>query len=309
MQCMRTIRVLLVVALFPLPLLAQETMQIRSRVLNETRTAIVHLPDAYAQSKTAAYPVLYMLDGGTNHRIAAAATSFLGVYGTIPELIVVAIPNTNRTRDFTPNDGAPKFLQFLTTELAPRIEQRYRTRPMRVLAGHSLTALFTVWAMTRKPDAFFGWIALDPSLWWNDGAVLKELNARKDIRHFVMIRSGESQRRRGDFPFTNLVLPDESHGSLPYRGMYEALKLLFADYAIDAATVREVDAHYETLSREYGYRVSVPDMAWFSVLYRNEEQQKWNEAALALERLAAQSPHHPELADERARLEELRKKQ
>lgn len=300
---------LLLVALTTLPLFAHETFKIQSRELGETRDVIVHLPDSYAQSKSAAYPVLYVLDGQSNHRIADAASSFLGVYGTIPELIVVAIPNTNRMRDFSPDAGAAKFLRFLTTELVPRVDSRYRTRPMRVLAGHSLTALFTVWAMTQMPDAFFGWIALDPSLWWNDGAVLKALNARKNPRgRFVMIRSGESQKRRGDFPFTNLVLSDETHGSLPYRGLYESLKILFADYVSQAATVGELDAHYEQLSREYGYRVPIPDMAWFALVYRAEDQQNWDEAARALERLAAQSPKNAEVAEERARLEELRKK-
>jgi hypothetical protein len=301
-----TLRIFRLVVFFALPLFGQETLHVRSRVLSETREVIVHLPESYAQSKTAAYPVLYVLDGGSNHRIAAAASTFLAVHGTIPEMIVVAIPNTNRMRDFPPDAGAAKFLRFLTTELAPRIEQRYRTRPMRVLAGHSLTALFTVWAKTQMPNAFFGWIALDPSLWWNNGAVLKDL---KDARHLVIIRSGESQKRRGDFPFTNLVLPDETHASLPYRGFYESLKLLFAEYESEAATVRELEAHYERLSREYGYHIPIPDMAWFALLYRNEELRNWDEAALALERLTAQSPNHPELAAERAQLEELRKQQ
>jgi predicted alpha/beta superfamily hydrolase len=305
---MRPIRSFLLIALFALPLFAHETLKIKSRELGETRDVIVHLPDSYAQSKTVAYPVMYVLDGGTNHRIADAASSFLGVYGTIPELIVVAIPNTNRMRDFSPDAGAAKFLRFLTTELVPRIDSRYRTRPMRILAGHSLTALFTVWAMTQMPDAFFGWIALDPSLWWNDGAVLKALNARKNPRgRFVMIRSGESQKRRGDFPFTNLILSDETHASLPYRGFYEALEILFADYKSQALTVGELEAHYEQLSREYGYRVPIPDMAWFELVYRSEEKENWDEAARALDRLAAQSPNNPEIADERAHLEEMRK--
>lgn len=304
---MRTLRLLLLL-FFTFPLFAHEMFKIRSRELGETREIIVHLPDSYAQSKSAAYPVLYVLDGQSNHRIADAASSLLGAYGTIPELIVVAIPNTNRMRDFSQDAGAAKFLRFLTAELVPQIDSRYRTRPMRVLAGHSLTALFTVWAMTQMPDAFFGWIALDPSLWWNDGAVLKALTARKNPRgRLVMIRSGESQKRRGDFPFTNLVLPDETHGSLPYRGFYESLKILFADYVSQAATVRELDAHFTQLSTEYGYRVPVPDMAWFELVYRNEEKENWDEAARALERLAAQSPGNAEVAEERAHLEELRK--
>lgn len=307
MRPLRSFSIFLLLAL-TLPLFAQETFKIQSRELGETREVIVHLPDSYARSKTTAYPVMYVLDGGSNHRIADAASSFLAVYGTIPELIVVAIPNTNRMRDFSPDAGAAKFLRFLTTELVPRVDLRYRTRPTRVLAGHSLTALFTVWAMTQVPDAFFGWIALDPSLWWNDNAVLKALKDRKNPRgRFVMIRSGQSQTRRGDFPFTNLVLADETHGSLPYRGFYESLKILFADYESQAATVRELDAHYEQISREYGYRVPIPDMAWFALVYRAEDQQNWDEAARALERVAAQSPKNAEVAEERAHLEELRK--
>ena len=73
----------------------------------------------------------------------------------IPELIIVALPNTRRTRDLTPthairdysgkeepnfsfSGGGESFLRFMEEELMPHIEAKYRTQPYRILVGHSL---------------------------------------------------------------------------------------------------------------------------------------------------------------------------
>ena len=301
------------------PLLA-DNVKLESKVLGETREIIVHLPDSYAASR-AAYPVLYVLDGGSNHLISAAASSFLSNYGEIPELIVVAIKNTNRNRDFTPEQGAPKFLQFLRTELVPKIDASYRTRPLRVLAGHSLGGLFAVWAMSAQPDAFFAWIALDPAFWWNNNAVItnirKLFEEKSDLRtRLVVFQSGQSQKRRGDWPvpsapknvrMTTRVFADETHGSLPYRGIYEALRVVFSDYVSQAMTVADLEKHYAELSAAYGYRVPIPEMAWFELVYRAEDARNWDEAARALDKLTGQYPNNPEIPGEKANLESMRR--
>ena len=97
-----------------------KTIRLNSEVLNEERQIMVYLPTGYEQSGTK-YPVLYLLDGRTHFQHASSTVAFLSRNGRIPQMIVVAIVNVDRTRDFTPTNmenrpqsgGAKKFITFL----------------------------------------------------------------------------------------------------------------------------------------------------------------------------------------------------
>jgi hypothetical protein len=104
-------------------------------------------------------------------------------------MIVVGVLNTERSRDMTHNQpvpaharyanagGADRFLKFLAEEAVPGIEKRYRTLPERTLVGHSLSGMLTVYALLTRPDLFSGYIAISPSLWWNDFELLAKVQA------------------------------------------------------------------------------------------------------------------------------------
>jgi predicted alpha/beta superfamily hydrolase len=168
--------------------------KIQSRILGEERRYVVNLPasyetdDFYIQKK---YPVLILLDGDTHFHSASGIARYMGGNEQIPEMIVVAISNTNRTRDLTPtksksgiggnNDaqafassgGADNFLRFLETELIPQIDKDYRTLPYRLLVGHSLGGLFAIDSFLNQ-RIFNAYLAIDPSLTWDDQAIVKK---------------------------------------------------------------------------------------------------------------------------------------
>src|SRR5512132_3146340 len=81
---------------------------LEAATLKERRHYLVYTPPSYDDTTTAPqrYPVLYLLDGDAHFHSVTGLIQILstGVNGTyaIPEMIVVAIPNTNRTRDMTP---------------------------------------------------------------------------------------------------------------------------------------------------------------------------------------------------------------
>ncbi len=174
------------------PIVIGETVHIRSSVLNEERELLISKPAGY-EAGSDRYPVLYLLDGEAHFRYASGIVQFLAANDRIPKMLVVAIASVSiarRTRDLTTpssaeidkrfalgNGGADAFLSFIEGELIPFVDRTYRTRPYRVLVGHSLGGLFAIHSLTTKPKLFNAYIAIDPSLQWNNGALLAEAEA------------------------------------------------------------------------------------------------------------------------------------
>jgi hypothetical protein len=171
------------------PLVIGELVHIRSNVLKEERELLISKPAGYSDSVDR-YPVLYLLDGETHFRYTSGIVEFLASNDRIPEMLVVAISSGSieqRNRDLTPpssaemdnrfspgNGGADAFLSFVADELIPFVESNYRTRPYRVLVGHSFGGLFAIHAMMAKPKLFNAYISTDPTLTWNNGAVVAQ---------------------------------------------------------------------------------------------------------------------------------------
>ena len=101
-----------------------KAITIKSTILDESRAISIYLPNNYKYSKVKC-PVLYLLDGEAHLQHASAAAEYLSIWGLIPDIIVVAIHNIDRSRDFSPvhvdniptSGGAEKFLGFLAEEL------------------------------------------------------------------------------------------------------------------------------------------------------------------------------------------------
>ena len=165
-----------------------KTLGLKSTVLGEERVILVRTPPGYETNKQS-YPVLYMTDGDAHIGHTASTVEFLARNGRMSEMIIVGVTNTDRTRDLTPvkssqknaagelvnptSGGADNFLKFFETELIPAIEKDYRVQPYRILAGHSLGGLFAIHAMITKPGLFNSFVAVSPSLQWEDGEALK----------------------------------------------------------------------------------------------------------------------------------------
>lgn len=161
-----------------------------SAILEESRKIWVHIPESFsAKDKNTKYPVLYLLDGDGHYYSVSGMIRQLSVVNgntILPEMIVVAIPNTNRSRDLTPthvdidfftgdsisydSGGGDKFLNFIENELVPYIEKNYPASSYRTYVGHSFGGLSVINALISKPYLFNNFIAIDPSLWWENMA-------------------------------------------------------------------------------------------------------------------------------------------
>jgi predicted alpha/beta superfamily hydrolase len=149
-----------------IPITIGEQLNIDSGILGEQRSVIVGLPESYSASNTS-YPVLYLLDGASHFNYISGVVYFLAANDFIPEMIVVAVNNTDRNRDLTPPSQAPldlrnaptlggadNFQRYLAEELMPWIETNYRTQSYKVLMGHSFGGLFAIHTLTTRPELF-----------------------------------------------------------------------------------------------------------------------------------------------------------
>lgn len=166
-----------------------------STILKEKRKIWVYVPDMNNRGQTTnqRFPVLYLLDGDAHFNSVVGMIHQLSqVNGNTicPEMIVVAIPNTDRTRDLTPthvesdppmmdsaisktSGGGENFAAFLQKELIPHIDSSYRTQPFRVLVGHSFGGLEVMHILTNHRKLFNAYIAIDPSMWYDKERFLK----------------------------------------------------------------------------------------------------------------------------------------
>ena len=281
---------------------AVKRITLKSAVLGEERVVLVRTPVGYETSKET-YPVLYMTDGDAHMGHTASTIEFLTRNGRIPDLIVVGVTNTDRTRDLTPakstaknaagelqsptSGGADNFLKFFETELIPEIEKQYRVQPYRIFAGHSLGGLFAIHSMISKPGLFNSYVAVSPSLQWENGEALKRagdfLKNQKELKVSLFVSLGNEPGAIGEsfdsfrqmlaktnikgFEWQAERMDDEDHGSVVLRSHYAGLRKVY-DHWLPARDLQSgailgglkgVDEHYKKLSERYGYSIPVPE--------------------------------------------------
>lgn len=303
---------------------APERIVIKSQVLGEERVVLVRTPAAYARGKER-FPVLYMTDGDAHIQHTSGTVSFLAGNARMPEMIVVGITNTDRTRDLTPthverlpgnpnvqfptSGGADKFLKFIETELIPQIESKYRTQPYRALAGHSLGGLFAVHAMLVRPELFNSYIAVSPSLQWDNFMMIDRAKEffknRKEFDRTLFTSLGNEPGDIGDafgmfrdelqrqqvkgFVWEAVRYDDEDHGSVVLRSHYAGLRKIYdgwqfpRDPNTGAVTggLKGVEDHYRKLSERLKYTLLPPEALMNQVGYQLMGQGNMEEAIAA----------------------------
>jgi uncharacterized protein len=171
------------------------TESIHSTVLGEDRSIIVQLPSSLAPGKR--IPVVYVLDAEANFDTVVQVLQGLGQHrAAASSMVVVGVGNIwSRYRDYTPTriaasphvdpqtaattGGGRKFISFLKTELIPHVERKYSVSSTRILVGHSIGGLIGMEILVNHRGLFTHYVAIDPSMWWDEGRLLTEAQ-----RHF-----------------------------------------------------------------------------------------------------------------------------
>ncbi|MCF6403066.1 PA14 domain-containing protein [Chitinophaga filiformis] len=229
---------------------------INSGVLKEKRLLQVFVPKGYKPGSTNKYDVLYVLDGGNwNTGLINKVQQFLEGEGYMPPTIVVSILGIDRNKDLTPthiNDwktsgGAANFLRFIKDELIPYINKEYPSNGDNTLWGHSLGGLFVINALLNEPKTFKSYIAVDPSLWWDNCYIQKiapdklSALAGSDITLFISGREGQdgegmkiatmdtvlNKFKPAGLTWKHINYPDETHSSVRLKSIYDGLKFSY----------------------------------------------------------------------------------
>ena len=153
------------------------------------------------------FPVMYVLDGDENFlvitgilRRLAGTRKAARQNGIEPGIVVgIGYPGESR-RDFDytpqapagppetyrdgrpypprPSGGADAFFGFLEHELKPAIEKDFPVdRGRQALYGNGFGGLFVLHVLFTHPEAFQGYVASSPSVWWNNRYILQEEKA------------------------------------------------------------------------------------------------------------------------------------
>lgn len=257
--------------------MAAQHWTMHSDTLGEDRAISVHLPDGYDKGSDR-YPTLYVLDGEQILYPIIGATEQLTWGFRGPGIIVVAIENTNRSRDFTVpwtsnqppgsmyaqtaarGGGADHFLKFIQKELVPKVEGQYRTAKFRMIFGHSLGGLMAMHSFVAAPGFFNATIASSPTIDYNgdyvvdraktlfassqgdEGFLFMSMAAREyddSPRAFRKFQELLRMRAPNHLRWETRVFPDTDHGTVLLSAAQRGLEFVFPDWRLPTLVFEE----------------------------------------------------------------------
>ena len=231
-----------------------------------------------------ALPVIYVLDGNTSFpmvsQMAAVSVPFSP---STPAVLVVSIGYATdaglsrvenimnraawRTRDYLPPvtsgrvpsgmqsaGGAAMFLAFIEKELKPFVAERYPINAVaQTLAGDSAGGLFAIYTLLNSPASFQRYLAISPSLFWDDHRLIKQaagfsLDVTPPVKLAIVVGELETKELMGQdmigdaqalvealqdrtdkgLEVSNYLFPDEDHISVVPGALRRGLRTVGA---------------------------------------------------------------------------------
>lgn len=182
------------------------------------------------------FPVLYLLDGNASFAIAAASAALQArrpESTQVSPAVIVGIgypvddylDAVSRSYDYTPavavgdlpprpdgspwptTGGAAAFLEFIESELKPRLEREFAIDKSReAIFGHSFGGLFALHTLFTRPESFRFYVAASPSIWFAKRLILDRMDgfilSRRAgaIRRNLLVTVGSLEGARADTP-------------------------------------------------------------------------------------------------------------
>jgi predicted alpha/beta superfamily hydrolase len=282
--------------------------KLTSKILRGEVTYIEHLPEGYDKS-VSTYPVVYLMNAQsiTNFANACATVDNLASE-RIPDMILIGICNSGVAEKYwaCPDDSghmdnADRFNQFLEKELIPEINKKYRTNNYNILAGQSNPSLLVLNNMMHYPELFRAYVIISPMLGWCPSFQEEEIkqflrnNRKLDKKLYI---------NYGELDYAEVLNYIENYGKLleqeapaglqwrlekiindghvPYISLHNTLLFFFSACtltpALQNSSIPEIRAHYEKVSKEYGFTVNPKGDVLMCVAWDMKEQKKFDRA-------------------------------
>jgi len=157
-------------------------------------------------------------------------------------------------------------MSFIQKELIPYINSKYSTQSYKMLIGHSLGGLTVMNTLVHRPNLFDSYVAIDPSMWWDDKKLLNEImqhtfdkkyankklylgiantmsegmdisNVQKDttdqtnhIRSILELNTYLKENTQKELSYEGKYYENDDHGSVPLITEYDAFRFIFNFY-------------------------------------------------------------------------------
>lgn len=287
----------------------------QSKTLGENRLFSIQLPSSYNKNPKRKYPVMYLLDGPSNLSHTYGTLDFLNLSGEAPELIIVAITNANRTRDFSPasknsekteGGGADKFLDFIEKELIPYIDSLYRTENYKIITGHGLGGLLAIHSLHTRPHLFQAHFAFSPILSWDDKSqvidAIEFFAKTPTLKNFLYMNIGNEKgkvrtafdelsevlynKKPKGFIFRREYFEKETNMTTPVIGQFYAYRELFANWTFPSEKmilgIEAAEEHYVKLSERFGFHIPMSENTLNAMGYFHLTQKKDPKTAIKI---------------------------
>jgi len=217
--------------------------------------------------------------------------------------------------------GGPNFKRFLAKELIPAIERDYRSDRYRVLMGHSLAGLFTLYALSDEPMLFRAWLVTSPTLDWDDGYALRTIkpdfgkaikrpgflylarpdDSGKPLEAFDAIVAPVKRHAPAALRSHASAYPDEMHVTVPLLADIDVLRQLYAGYRLHPDQMQKGIAysqtHFAAVSRKLGHEFPMPESVANELGYAALGEDHVVEAIALFERNTRNFPDSANAAD------------
>ena len=173
-----------------------ETKKIQSKFFKQEREILIYTPIDYDWRVNEYFDVIYVFDSQNREFFdyASSIITFLpnneksfiiiGItspfneelnYGRNNDLLPVLTTEDSQKRYGTYSGNADNFLEYISNEVVPFVDNNYRTLNTKIAVGHSLSASLLLYSIIKKPNLFSDYIAISPNLAYDNEFLTQSL--------------------------------------------------------------------------------------------------------------------------------------
>ncbi|WP_276390693.1 alpha/beta hydrolase-fold protein [Eudoraea chungangensis] len=261
---------------------------VHSKILGEQRQIQIFLPPSYTDSGSN-YPVLYLLDGQLFFHHAVSLSKTFKQFKLTPEFIVVGINTPFPERYDLFGAQEDKFIEFITSEVLPFIEDSYHTNDEKLLFGWQYAAGLAFDIMLDDTISFDSYLLASPIPIWDETDSLADyssLNTKLyfsvshdefQINHAVnKLDSVLSSNAIKDLDWTFTKFSNEEHHSTGFPTLYHGIRSYFEYYYelhapnlqkfIGAGGLDYAYAYARERGRKYGFSPELSNWSKYTII-------------------------------------------